>query len=586
MANRHSLLIIGTNISLEMPEHLYEIQVVSSVEAAQQMLLERPFQLVVLTIPSQENEDFLASLRQEEILVLEHYQSSDLLPKIQQFLAAKSEVSLNALASQFIKGLVSTGVGKASIIILGMAGLMITTRVLSPQEVGIFVLIQVVVVFLTEASNLGISSAISKFTASIDSHLEVRRLISTAIYFRLLTIVITACIFIGSASALLAFFGGDTNYDGFMLYIPLLIAIESLGKIIFAILQGSFKFRVIGITSILSSVLNFLLVILLVLIVDGGLTGLIFAKIISRFIAFVYACTKGNIRISPVFDWPLLKKMLVFGLPLEINYIQSFLYQRVDTFLIGMLLGTTDVAFYEIARRIPDSGMEGYDAFHQVYFPFISRLYDHREWDKLANVVNTATRWLTFGSLFAALVAFAFGEAIITTLFSETYQPSAPAFGLLMIGLMVIVLDSTLGYSLVAIGETTKPVVINMFRTFFSITAYLLLIPPYGIVGAAIANALAIALMNPLYIYYLRMKGVKVDVMAFVKPILIFGGFVLVLEMVMLPTLHRFVLILVYLVANVVFEVVSKDELALFWKSSKKFLLKGQRTWLGSANAG
>ena|GEM_PF-1762748 len=483
-----------------------------------------------------------------------------------------SNEPIRSLGWQFIVGLISTGLGKASIIVLGMLGLIITTRVLPPEEVGVFVLLQVIVIFLTEVSNFGITLAIPRFISSVDDPAAASRLISTAVYFRLITIVLTIIFALVGSSALFSLFGGGSYHPELMIYIPILVTLESLGKLIYAVLQGTFKFKIIGYSSALSSVVNFAGIILLVLVVKGNLHGLVFAKLASRVLAFGYAYIAGHIRIEPVFDRKDLRKLLVFGLPLEVNYLQSFLYQRFDTFLIGILMGPADVALYEVARRIPDSGMEGYDAFNQVYFPFISRLFDHQEMDKLAQVINTATRWITFVCMFGTLIALTFGREIITMLFSDTYEKSAAAFWLLMVGLMVMALDSTLGYSLVAIGEATKLILVNTFRSLILVVLYVVLIIPYGMVGGAIAGALGVALMNPIYIYFLLRKKVKVDVMAYMKPILIFSLFAILFQWLSPSPAERLLLVVVYLISNVAASVVTKDEIALAWTYGKKLL--------------
>jgi O-antigen/teichoic acid export membrane protein len=143
-----------------------------------------------------------------------------------------------------------------------------------------------------------------------------------------------------------------------------------------------------------------------------------------------------------------------------------------------------------------------------------------------------------------------------------------------MIGLMVISLDSTLGYSLVAVGDTTKPVMINAVRTIVSVSSYLLLIPRYGMVGAAIANALAIALVNPAYVYFLRKKGIDVDIFAFVKPFLIFAAFAILVVMIPWSAMHRIGLIACYLFVNVMLGIIKKDELLQLWLFIAPFYAK------------
>src|SRR5690606_41186575 len=76
---------------------------------------------------------------------------------------------------------------------------------------------------------------------------------------------------------------------------------------------------------------------------------------------------------TPRFDRQVLQELLRFGFPLQLNFVLSFVFSRADTFLISVLLGPAQVAFYEIARRIPDSVSDAYEAFVQVYFPSVAQ---------------------------------------------------------------------------------------------------------------------------------------------------------------------------------------------------------------------
>jgi O-antigen/teichoic acid export membrane protein len=65
---------------------------------------------------------------------------------------------------------------------------------------------------------------------------------------------------------------------------------------------------------------------------------------------------------------------------------------------------------------------------------------------------------------FGTLVAVVFGRDVIRLLFSETYLPCYVPFVLLMVGLVLKVTENTLGYSLVAIGDSDKPLIVNAVR--------------------------------------------------------------------------------------------------------------------------
>ena len=148
-----------------------------------------------------------------------------------------------------------------------------------------------------------------------------------------------------------------------------------------------------------------------------------------------------------------MKEILKFGFPLYLNEILTFGYRRADSLIIGGLLGPVSIAYYEVARRIPDSIATFYATFKSVFFPFMTNLFARGEKDKAEIIINNSVRWISLVIGFGALISLLFGEEIIVLIFSDRYLPSVPIFVLLMVGLIFTFIHYTFGYSLVALGE-------------------------------------------------------------------------------------------------------------------------------------
>jgi O-antigen/teichoic acid export membrane protein len=441
----------------------------------------------------------------------------------------------DSMLSRFMSGILFTGIGKVSVTLLGIIGVMITTRILPPEEVGAFVLMITISLFLGEITNLGLNFSVVKLVAGEEDEENKRKIINTALYFRILTIIAASVLAIVAAPALFALFNMTVS-PNVLLFLPVMVALEAMGKLLAAIYQGVFKFKLIGAVNILSSIVNFAAIVILVFVLRQGIMGLIYAKLLSRILSFVPAFFVAKIDLRREFDLQMLKQMLGVGFPAQVIYIMSFIFQRADTFLIGILLGPVQVAFYEVGRRIPDSLVDSYEAFVQVYLPFGSKLYESGERAKMAKMLNTSLRWISFATLCAALIAFLFGGEIMSFIFSETYASSAIVFAWLMVGVTFILIDSTLGYTLMSAGEAKRIPFINFIMTIVSFTSYFVLIPQWGMLGAAMAMLLAIAVINPLSVLYIRRKNIAVEMGSYLKPMLIFACFVLILPSISLTS--------------------------------------------------
>lgn len=78
-----------------------------------------------------------------------------------------------------------------------------------------------------------------------------------------------------------------------------------------------------------------------------------------------------------------------------------------------------------------------------------------------------------------------------------------------------------MGNSLVAVGESDKPVKINVLHSFVSLVSNILLIPSFGIIGAAISGMFGPIITNPLNYKFLHRK-LTVHAEAYLKPFIIF----------------------------------------------------------------
>lgn len=427
----------------------------------------------------------------------------------------------DSIASRFIRGTLSVGLSRFMTMALSMLSLALVIRRISAEAYGAFVLIRIIYTLFAEMSNLGLSLVIPKYLASRQDVQFLFGIINTAIYFRILIILITIPIILVLKTWLGIAFGSSPTFVEIFIYVPILFAVESLAGTLTSILQGLFRFKILGIIVSVSGIINFIATIVFVFPLHMGVRGLIYAQIISRTLIVILCYAAAQIKNILKINIPILKEMLIFGFPLQIQYILDFIFSRADALIVGSYLGTTGIAFYEIARKLPDSLMHLYDSFRSVYYPFIAKFHEDGEHSSLVGLLNNSNRFLGFFASLGTIVAVLFGKEIISIFFSKTYLASYYCFVFLMFGLNLSILDNTLGYSLVAIGDPQKPLFVNLVRAIASLLLNLLVIPTFGFNGASIVSVVSNATAAPLDVYFLQKKGIGVEKAAFVKPIAI-----------------------------------------------------------------
>ncbi|WP_095083051.1 lipopolysaccharide biosynthesis protein [Pseudomonas sp. Irchel s3h17] len=179
---------------------------------------------------------------------------------------------------------------------------------------------------------------------------------------------------------------------------------------------------------------------------------------------------------------------------------------RSDYLLIGALLGSTALGEYAMATA---AGELLFIVPEAVTTPLMKRLLQQEE--GIERLTPLALR-LTATVMIAACVSMALvGEWLIVTLFGEAYQPAYPALLALLPGLLGLCYVSILRLDLLGKNRPGSISLVMGLCALFNLALNLLLIPVYGIVGAAAASSVAyLSVTVALLCLYCRLSGVPV----------------------------------------------------------------------------
>lgn len=427
-----------------------------------------------------------------------------------------------SIISHFFSGTIFIGIARVSTIVFGLISVMVATRYLTTEAYGAYVLTLTLNNLLVQFFSFGLGLVIPKYLAATDDEDYRITLQNTVLYFRLFSVLGVILIFLICKPVVANFFGTLLSSDIFIA-LPFLFFLISLSSLFESILRGQLAFRAIGMIEFVSEATELVLLSVFVIVYGLGFWGLLIAKFVARIVSILLSYRVSRFSHRWQFDSLLVKDMLKFGFPLQVQYIFDFAYSKLDTLIIGSLLGTRGVAFYDIARKIPDSLMQLYSVFISVYFPVSANVYATEKEEKTSYILNNSIRLLSFTAMFAAFLSLIFGRDIIILLFSEDYLDSYWVLVLLMFGVALELTEEILGYSLVAIGQPDKPLYINIVRAIVSLAGNLMILPILGFVGAAVVYIWGNLVALPINVFFLRRKNLRPSFSNFIKLIAIFG---------------------------------------------------------------
>lgn len=428
----------------------------------------------------------------------------------------------NAFSSRVIKGVMSTGFASLVTLVSGFLNIMIAVRFVPREHFGVYILLQVLVSSLSALSDLGVNLSTTKHLAGQDEEGRFS-IVNTILGFKLLVALFVGLTTFLCGNLLYGLFNSQLFFN-IAVFIPVLYIMENLCSLMGSMLQGFHHYRKMAVAQIILSVAGIFFIIVFVVLLRLGLMGLIYARLLSLLFCFSYQVMPFVRRITMRFDKGRFKEIFYFGFPLGLNSILSFIFLRIDTLLIGAMLNPLQVAYYGTSTKIPDASRNLFESsFRSVFFPNMSELFSRGNNMEAKTLLANSLRLVSFLALFCTLVIILFRREVVGLLFSVKYLDSAPILSLLMIALSIGLIGNILGTSLVAAGHSKLPVMINLVDTAVSLTANLVLIPMFGVIGAAYAAILARALTNPVNVWFLKRNGIEVRVTEYLRPALIFA---------------------------------------------------------------
>ncbi len=326
----------------------------------------------------------------------------------------------------------------------------------------------------------------------------------------------------------IALFSGVSPGTGLLMVIlSAAILGNSATTFVLGILKGHEQFSFEAHTSFWQHLL--LLIGLIVL----GLTGadiLLVAGffVFSRFAGFFYVLPRAwkYLRLMPL-QWSLqdwrtgLREVLPFGF----HMLLGTLYFQLDTILVSVWEGDYWVGIYQGAMKLVMLALIVSDVASNAIMPTLSRLLREDE-AKGLRTVRLSAKLLLYAGLPVAWIFFLFPEEILSLVYGNEEFVRA-ALVLKILAFTVFLRFSTDAYALflTASGKQVRRTIISAVGTGLSLTLNIVLIPLYGIEGAAVASVLVHLVAGSLSIV---MMGSATRPLV-VRPDLRRGGVVLIL---------------------------------------------------------
>lgn len=235
---------------------------------------------------------------------------------------------------------------------------------------------------------------------------------------------------------------------------------------------------------VLALVIQVILALTGALNATSALVALAIGLAISAGLGFVLVGREAPIRFG--FDSTILRSFLNFGLRGYAATLMMTVSYRLDALIVNGLSGVASVGYYSIATAMAEALWYGANGLALVMFPQISSM-EKKEADRITPVV---CRNAVFVTLIGAVVMFAIGQQLILTVFGQAMMPAVHPLWLLLPGIVTLTVAKIISSYLSGIGKPIFSTYLAAGSMTLTVALDLLLIPRYGISGAAAASSI------------------------------------------------------------------------------------------------
>lgn len=379
---------------------------------------------------------------------------------------------------------------KFALFLYGFFYVVILGRYLPMEEYG-FLSIFMATALFTQFLNDGFTDvSISKFAAEYEG-IDLKRLVFNALCLK---------IFFSFISSLIVYYSAGIIAD-LMKMPPLEPLLRLMPLYIFSTLPKSFylplmiargRTRAVMLLDIVNiCILSALLITLALhgllvtseLVILIQVAGALFYALLGLYFVKPYL----NFLQMPSGKW--LRKVFHFGKYTFGTQLGTVIYSRTDTFMLGHFMGARAVAVYTIARQVTQALEVMFRAFSLIFLPEASRVFREKGREGLRELYEKGLCFLLMVTIPASIILILFAGVIFSTLYGSRYAESVGIFQIFILTLMIKPFGKVGGGVLVGgLGLPSINLKILMATALGNIALNLLLIPPYGVMGAVFAT--------------------------------------------------------------------------------------------------
>lgn len=272
--------------------------------------------------------------------------------------------------------------------------------------------------------------------------------------------------------------------------------------------------------------LNVLKLMLTGMLVGAGLgvVGAVGAYIFSLVVAVVMLFVFVNHLFPLRHLWQTAKhnvrELFRFTLPIYLSQFVNEFSGNIGTLVLGFFGTVSGVGIFSAALRVSAIGTLFHSSLMRIAIPMISDLHSQGRIDQLERMYQTMTKWGMAFNLPVFLTTAIFAQPLLS-IFGQDFVVGSTGLTILAAAALFNASTGVCGTIVTMTGHSRLSLANSLISLVVNVGLDLLIIPRWGLVGAAAASAICVVLLNVLRLIevYLLLR-IQPYNRGFLKPII------------------------------------------------------------------
>jgi O-antigen/teichoic acid export membrane protein len=390
-----------------------------------------------------------------------------------------------SLSKKIAKNTIIQIIGKAVSTGLGLFALAVITRYLGKSGFGEYTTVINFLTIFAVFADFGLTLVTVQMISGINDPTQENKILNNLFTFRLLSIILFLCL-----SPLILFFipYSQAIKIGILITAPYFI-FPALIQVVVGLLQKRLKMD----RAVLAETLSRFVLILGIILAwqfDQGINGILLATLASGATNFLfhYLFAKKFAEFKLSWDFSLWKKIIIRSWPLAITIMLNLIYLRTDIVFLSLFKSSSEVGLYGAAYRVIDILTTIPFMFAGLILPILTTAWLEKKEDYFKKTLQRSFDFMAIVSIPLIMGGILLSKPIMVAIGGNDFAESGKILNLLIIAVAFIFLGTMFSHAIIALNKQKKLIGFYIFTSLTSLAGYLILIPRFSYLGAAVVT--------------------------------------------------------------------------------------------------